>query len=261
MPTEDFIIELFCRVDDQMQEVSKHPQGHLYPSEIVTLAMLYAIKRGGERAYYRWVSRNYKHLFPALPERTRLLRLFETHRSWAERFMAEPTVLAVADTYGIELLHPRREGRSERQLGKKGLSNHRWIVGGKLCFILNQRGLVVGWECDTANVYDASFQPLVARLEHDSVVLADSNFHSKAGDPSNLKVCKRGSWNVRMVIETVLSMLTRVCDFKRSSHRAWEYFEARVAWTMAAYNSLVSWHGLHPDETGRIHLSIAEFSL
>jgi hypothetical protein len=38
----------------------------------------------------------------------------------------------------IELIHPMREGRSLAQIGKKGQSNHRWIVGGKLCFILNQ---------------------------------------------------------------------------------------------------------------------------
>jgi hypothetical protein len=51
-------------------------------------------------------------------------------------------VLGVADTSGIELVHPMREGRSPAQIGKKGLSNHRWIVGGKLCFILNQWGLI-----------------------------------------------------------------------------------------------------------------------
>ena len=53
MTTEDFIIELFCRIDDQMKEVSKHPQANLYPDEIVTLAILFAIKGVGERAFYR----------------------------------------------------------------------------------------------------------------------------------------------------------------------------------------------------------------
>ena len=43
-----------------------------------------------------------------------------------------------------------REGRSPQQIGRKGLSNHRWIVGGKLCLLLNQYGLVVAWACDTA---------------------------------------------------------------------------------------------------------------
>lgn len=38
MTTEDFIIDLFCRVDDAMLSVPKHSQSHLYPSELVTVA-------------------------------------------------------------------------------------------------------------------------------------------------------------------------------------------------------------------------------
>jgi hypothetical protein len=30
MTTEDFIIDLFCRIDDQMQDVAKHSQAHLW---------------------------------------------------------------------------------------------------------------------------------------------------------------------------------------------------------------------------------------
>ena len=72
-------------------------------------------------------------------------------------FLAAPTVLGVIDTSGIELIHPIREGRSPKQIGRKGLSNHRWIVGGKLCLLLNQYGLVVGWDCGAANVADNTF--------------------------------------------------------------------------------------------------------
>ncbi len=32
---EDFTIQLFCRVDDQMQNAPKHPQANLYPSEVL----------------------------------------------------------------------------------------------------------------------------------------------------------------------------------------------------------------------------------
>jgi hypothetical protein len=52
--------------------------------------------------------------------------------------LAVLTVLGVIDTYGLELIHPMREGRSPQQIGCKGLSNHRWIVGGKLYFLLSQ---------------------------------------------------------------------------------------------------------------------------
>lgn len=261
MTTLDFITELFCRVDDDMTDVPKHPQAHLYPSEIVTLAVLFVLKGVGPRAFYRWLSRDWRFLFPKLPERTRLFRLFATHQDWTARFLADPTILGIADTYGIELLHPMREGRSPQQIGKKGQSNHRWIVGGKLCFVVNQWGLVVDWACDTANVYDATFHPLIEQFDGQMIVLTDTNFHAKEGDPANMKVCPRGTWNVRMVVETVLSMLTTICHVKKVSHRVWKYFTTRLAFTMAAFNMLAQWYGRHPDEHGFIHLSIAEFSL
>jgi hypothetical protein len=165
MTTPDFIIALFYAVDQEMLDVPKHPEAKLYLSEVVTLALLFAIKGGGTRAFYRWLTRDYLSLFPQVPERTRLARLFKTHTAWTARFLAAPTVLGVADTYGIELIPPMREGRSPAQMGKKGKRNHRWIVGGKLCFILNQWGLICAWDCATANVHDTHFQPLVAQWD------------------------------------------------------------------------------------------------
>ena len=64
-----------------------------------------------------------------------------------------------------------------------------------------------------------------------------------------------------MIVEGVLSMLTTVRYFKKVGHRVWAYFRARLAFTMTMFNILVQWHGLQPDETGFVHLSIAEFSL
>jgi hypothetical protein len=133
MTTPDFIIALFYAVDQEMREVPKHPEAKLYPSEVVTLALRHASKGGGTRAFYRWLTRDYLPLFPQVPERTRLARLLKTHTAWTARFLAMPTVLGVADSSGIALLHPMREGRSPAQLGKKGKRNPRGMVGGKLC--------------------------------------------------------------------------------------------------------------------------------
>jgi hypothetical protein len=72
--------------------------------------------------------------------------LFNSHLKWLRRFMAEPSLIGMIDSYGIELLHPRREGRCDKQIGGKGSSNRRWIVGGKLCLLLNHLGLVVDWD-------------------------------------------------------------------------------------------------------------------
>src|SRR5262245_41618789 len=132
-------------------------------------------------------------LFPRFPERTRLFRLFTTHHAWTEIFLAAPTVLGIIDTYSIELIHPVREGRSPHQIGRTGLSHHRWIVGGKLCLVVNQYGLVLAWDCATANVADNTFQGLIRRFAERMIVLRDTAFHAAAGDPANLKLCRRGN--------------------------------------------------------------------
>jgi hypothetical protein len=261
MSTNDFIIELFVRVDSVMQHEPKHPQAFLYPSEVVTLALLFALKGTGERAFYRWIHRDYRSFFPRLPERTRLFRLFAAHQHWADYFLAQPTTMGVCDTYGIELIHPWREERSEWQIGRKGLSNHRWIIGAKLAYLVNQYGLIVAWDSGDAGMADNAFQPLIRDFEDEMVVFTDMAFHSKAGDPSNQKACKRGTWSGRMVVETVLSMLTRVCNLKKLSQRSWAALNARLAYTMALFNILVTWDGLVIDDDGTIRLSIAEFSL
>jgi len=261
MTTEDFISELFYRVDEVMKDVPKHPLANLWPSEVVTLGLLFALKGVGNRAFYRWVHRDLRRLFPAVPERTRLCRLLALHRQWTDEFLASPSLLGVVDSYGIELLHPMREGRSGGQIGRKGKSNHRWIVGGKLCLLLNHLGLVVAWDCAGANAPDTAFQPLIEAFEDEMIVLSDTAFHAKEGDPPNLKLCERGTWNTRMLVETVLSMLTGVCHLKKVLHRTWAAFQARLAFTLAAFNLLVQWHGFKPDSTGVIRLSLAEFSL
>jgi hypothetical protein len=262
MTTVDFITELFCRIDDAITNAKKHSQANLYPSEVVTVAILFALKGVGNRAFYRWLRRDYLGLFPRLPHRTRLFRLFNTHRHWTQCFMADPTLIGLMDTYSIELIHPRREGRSKKQIGKKGLSNKRWIVGGKLCFVVNHIGLVVDWDVDTANVYDGTaFQDIAERNAENMVVFVDEGFVKKDWHPDNLRICKRGEWNTRMIVETVLSMLTLVCHFKKVMHRRWEYFKSRLAYTMAMFNILVQWDGAQANEEGYVHFSIAPFSL
>src|SRR5712691_12742397 len=195
--TIDFITALFCQVDDHLPAIPKHPAAHLWPSEVVTLGLLPALKGGGNRPFSRWLTRDYRTLCPRLPERARLFRLFVTHQHWTQVFLAAPTVLGVIDTYGIELIHPMCEGRTPQQIGRKGVSNHRWMVGGKLCLVLNQWGLVVAWACATAHVAENTFQWLMRQFEARMIVLSDTGFHAAEGDPSDLKLCERGAWQDR----------------------------------------------------------------
>jgi len=145
--------------------------------------------------------------------------------------------------------------------GMKGLSNRRWMVGGKLCWLLNQLGMAIGWDFATANVHDTYFQPMIEHFADRTGIFSDLGFHAKDGDPDNLKVCKPFTHNERMLVETALSLLTTICHFKKVFHRTWEQFQARLAFTMAIYNLLISWNGFTVDPNGMFHLSIAQFSL
>ncbi len=146
MTAIDFTVALFCRVDDDLPEEKKHPLAELYPSEVVTLGMLQALRGDGPCAFYRWVQKELGALFPRLPERTRLFRLLVRFEPLCQKFLAAPTFFGVADSYGIELVHPWREKRAQRQVARKGLSNHRWIVGAKLAVVTNDSGRIVSFD-------------------------------------------------------------------------------------------------------------------
>jgi Transposase DDE domain len=254
MIASDFTVELFCRIDDAMPDLQKHPLSALHPSEVITIGLLHALRGEGNRAFYRWLEREMKSLFPRLPERTRLFRLLTQYAPATQHFLAQPTLFGVCDSLGIELLHPRREGRSPRQIGKKGKSNRRWIVGAKLGLLCNGQGQVVDWQCSTANVYDATFHPLLEKVEQQMIVLCDRGFYSRRGNPANLKVCPRNTWNERMTIETVFSLFTGVMHLKKLAHRSWAGLQARLAYAVAAFNLCTAW-------SGQVKISLAEFAL
>ncbi len=49
-------------------------------------------------------------------------------------------------------------------------------------------GLFVAWDCNLARVSDQEFRPLITQFAEQTVVLADTGFHGRTGDPTNLKV-------------------------------------------------------------------------
>jgi len=189
------------------------------------------------------------------------LRLLQPHQDWTQVFLATPTGLGGIDTYGSALIQPSREGRSPQQSGRTGVSNHRGMVGGTRCLFLHQWGLSVGWDGATANVADNTFPWLIRQVEEPMIVLSDTALHAPEGDPANLKRCPRGAWEDRMLVETVLSRRTLVCPCKKVRHRGWASLQARRACTMAAFNILVQWHGLPPNASGFVPLSMAELRL
>lgn len=239
---------------------SNIPKPNSTKGELVTIGVLYALKGGHFRAFYRWLKRDYDELFAGLPERSRLSRLLSAHRAWCETRLAKPSFFTVIDSYPIELIFPIRQGRSPQQVGKSR-DKGRWSVGLKLCWLQGEQGKVVAWDVDTMNVHDGHFHPLLKPFEGRTIVLADSGFYTKHEHPDNLKLCAKGTWNERMVVETALSMVTVICDLKRLRHRAWDYLKAHLAFVAVMFNVLLTlFHTLHPT-ADPFQMSIAEFSL
>src|SRR5262249_23122166 len=129
MTTELIIISIFCYVDFRMLGIPKHPQAKLYPSELVTIGILFGLKGGSWEAFYRWLKRDHDALFGGLPDESRLRKGLVTHRDWCNFLLAAPSLFTVIDTYPIELIFPIREGRSLSQIGRKGKDKGRWVIG------------------------------------------------------------------------------------------------------------------------------------
>ena len=60
--TIEFITALFCQVDEQLADLPKHPEAHLWPSEVVTVGLLHAsfftarTRGSAEKTFARWGS-------------------------------------------------------------------------------------------------------------------------------------------------------------------------------------------------------------
>ncbi len=263
MTTDDIILHIFWFVAKDLPNIPKHSQAKLYPSELLTIGILFSLKGGHFRAFYRWLKRDYGNWFGdgTLPERTRLQRLLKAHQDWCNLLMANPTFFTVIDSYPIELIFPIREGRSPQQVGKKGRDKGRWSVGIKFCWLLNDFCRVVAWDWATMNEHDKRFHSLVKPFIDQTIVLADYGFRDKDGVPENMKICKKGTWNERMCVETALSLVTVICDLKRIRHRLATYIQARLSYVSAMFNILLDlFQFIHPD-ANPYQMSIAEFSL
>ncbi len=87
----------------------------------------------------------------------------------------------------------------------------------------SSKGGIVAWEGATAHGADTTLQRLVRPCDGRRIVLSDTAFHAAEGDPTNLKLCQRGAWEGRLLVETVLVMLPVVGHVKQVMHRVWAY--------------------------------------
>lgn len=84
--------------------------------------------------------------------------------------------------------------------------------------------------------------------------LADSGFQAAQGDPKNLKLCRKGQWNERMLIETAFSLFEGVMGLKKVDRRASHPVATYLNYAAAIYNLCTAW-------SATVQLSLKDFAL
>ena len=238
MCIEDIVLEIFCLVDDWTGELPKHTQAKLYPSELITIAILKAIKGQSTRRFYNWLKNT--GWFPTLPDYTRLFRLLRQATPLLDvlsRDDSDAQNWLVIDSTGCEVVHPRREGRALHWIAKTK-HNGRWIVGMKVVILADPTGHILDWQLDTANVHDKHFAWMIEEVTNK--VLSDQGFHNKEGDPDNLIVCQRGQHNERMVVESIFSLCKRLLGLNTIQAKTRQGFETALTQLFATFNTLLA---------------------
>lgn len=111
---------LFCPIDDRLKYVPKHPGAELYPGDSRDDRLLVYAQRRTIPALLSLAPARVLALVSLLAGSDATAKIVGHASNWADRFLAAPTFFTVTDNYGIELIHPMREGRSEKQIGRKG---------------------------------------------------------------------------------------------------------------------------------------------
>lgn len=258
MTTEDIIIHIFLLGRWPNGRCQKVPQAKLYPSEVVTIGIIFALKGGHFRAFCRWLKRDYRDLFGGLPDRTTLQCQLQTQQDHADQLLGEVSLMNAIDLFPIELLFPIQAGCSPQQFGKKNRYKERWSIGIKLAWVLNRLGQVVSWYWLTMNCPDQDFLPLVDLVQDDGVVLLIWAFVvNKASLIISNCVWKslgRITWWLKSLFPC-----SRLLSCQKMFHRTTVHLEAHLAYTAALFNVLISLdRHLHPDHAFKI--SIADFS-
>lgn len=94
----------------------------------------------------------------------------------------------------------------------------------------------------------------------ETIILADQGFVCKERMPVTLKIGPKGTWNERVLVETVLSMPTGVCRLKHLFQRGRVYLRAHLAYLAALFNLILRLdRRLHPDAPNHerlLHLAL-----
>lgn len=255
MNDTDMITLIFSSIDDIVKSIKLDPKpgpkGTLSESEILTLMVLHPILKPfcDLQRFYNCINWNFKHLFPKIPDYTRILRLFIKNK---ELLVYVMTKLSDPNSFGLivdgtpigvmEVIRGKfaKSFRDARKV--KCASKNEWHFGFLLVLIIDQQGTIT-----TANIgVEAEVKQLENILEDlkDKWFLADLGYRSKEMHErfwidKQIKIKLTGG-KERQWIENVIDFLKDKLGLSRiRGVRKTPAFLARVFSMLCAYNLCV----------------------
>ncbi len=148
-------VNIFEAIDDIIKSIEIDPKpgpaGRLSESEILTLMVLHSILKPfcDLKLYHLWLLYNFKHLFPNIPEYSRMTRLFNNHQEYLIVVMQKLSDLnsfgLVADGTTVSVMEAIRGkfAKSFRNARKVYSTNKKnWYFGFLLDMIIDSEGKI-----------------------------------------------------------------------------------------------------------------------
>ncbi|PHM47018.1 IS982 family transposase [Xenorhabdus sp. KK7.4] len=271
----DKLVEIFCDVDDfcrlfipQWEQFCldngyrlRRRQGHMYPSEIMTVLILF------QRSHYRDFKNFYlEHIwqyhhrdFPSLLSYTRFISVAPSVlvplSSYLTQLKGKPTGIAFIDSTSLRVCHNIRIPRHKvfQGIAQRGKTSMGWFYGFKLHLIINHLGEILALKVTPGNVDDREpvrelSKDLTGSLYGDKGYLSqeladdlakmDITFITKKR--RNMKALALAEWDKvmlkkRFIIETINGQLKNGSQLEHSRHRSITGFLLTILTGLIAY--------------------------
>ncbi|MBS9437203.1 IS982 family transposase [Photorhabdus noenieputensis] len=270
------LVEIFCDVDDfcrffipqwelfcfEKGYRQRHRQGHMYPSEIMTILILFhmAHYRDFKHFYLEHIWKYHHKDFPTLLSYTRFVSVAPSVLvplcSYLTQLKGKPTKIAFIDSTSLCVCHNIRIPRHKvfKGIAQRGKTSMGWFYGFKLHLVVNHLGEILALKVTPGNVNDREpvrelSKSLTGYLYGDkgylSQELADDlakigvTFITKKR--RNMKAQALSEWNnlmlkKRFIIETINGQLKTISQIEHSRHRSIKGFLLCVLGGLIAYS-------------------------
>ena len=272
---EDFILVIYVLVDDLYKKVAPNQVKYrpnvdkalLSDSEIITIALCgETVGADSENAWYSFVKKNYRHLFPRMCDRSQFNR---TRRNLLQVTNLIFTQLAkqfvdnifIVDSFPLEVCKFGRANfcklfRAEGATYSKNPSKKQTYFGFKVHAITTSAGAIQAFEITPANVDDrTALEDLSSVVKPGSVIIGDKGYISsplaeklKAQGQTLLTLKRKNScqaytptlqqeiYKQRRRIETTFSQLSEQLNSQRVLAKSFSGLSLRLMTKFLAFN-------------------------